>query len=147
MDAIIESFGLNWKVFLAEIVNFTIVLGIIYWIVKVKVMPSLDLRHETIRSGVENAEKAGELLTQAEQDRDNIISAAEIQASETISHSVEKGKERETDIIADADKKAEGILEQAKEKGVQEKEGIIASSKEEIAKMITLGAEKVLASK
>ena len=147
MEAIIDSFGLNWKVFLAEIVNFIIVLGIIYWIVKNKVMPHLDLRQETIKSGVENAEKAGEMLASAESEKEAILTDAQNKASDTIADSVKKGKERESTILADADNKASDIISKAQAKGELEKEGIIASSKEEIAKMITLGAQKVLASK
>lgn len=147
MDALVSSFGLDWKIFLAEIVNFTIVLGLIYWIVKSKVMPTLDKRQATIKGGVENAEKAEEVLAQAETDKDTIISDAEIQASETISASVQKGKDREADIVAEAGDKADSILSVAQAKGENEKEQIIASSKEEIAKMITLGAEKILAQK
>jgi len=147
MDAIIDSFGLNWKVFLAEIVNFIVVLGIIYWIVKSKVMPILDTRQATIKSGVENAEKAEEMLASAETEKEGIITDAQKEASDTIAASVAKGKERESAILETADSKAADIISQAKAKGESEKEGIIASSKEEIAKMITLGAEKVLSSK
>ena len=110
-------------------------------------MPTLNLRQQTIKDGVENAEKAGEVLAQAEVDKDGIITDAENQASETIAASVQKGKDREAEIVKLADEKGESMISAAQVKGENEKAGIIASSKEEIAKMITLGAEKVLAQK
>ena len=147
MDEVIKQFGINWKLVAAETVNFIVVLGILYYFVFRKISVFLDERRDTIKGGVENAEKATELLASAESEKEGIITDAQKTASETIADSVAKGKEREASILSEADTKAQQLLDQAKAKGEQEKEGIIASSKEEIAKMITLGAEKVLSSK
>lgn len=147
MDEVIKQFGINWKLVAAETVNFIVVLGILYYFVFRKISVFLDARRDTIKGGVENAEKAEELLAGAEDTKNDIITKAEQEASDKIAASVLKGKERESQITSQAEEEAENILAKAKSKGEQEKEGIIASSKEEIAKMITLGAEKVLASK
>jgi len=147
MEGLVKAFGLDWRIFLSEVVNFIVLLGIIFWVIKKYVNPILEKRRTIIADGVAKFEKAEETLASAVSEKDSILADANNQASETIAASVEKGKERESQILSEADTKAQNLLDQAKAKGEMEKEGIIASSKEEIAKMITLGAEKVLSAK
>jgi len=147
MEGLITAFGLDWRIFLSEVINFLVLLGIIFWVIKKYVNPILEKRRDVIADGVAKFEKAEETLAEAHAKKDSVIQEAENQASETIAASVAKGKERESQILSEADSKAQDILDSAKAKGESEKSDIIASSKEEIAKMITLGAEKVLASK
>lgn len=144
MLSVIEQFGINWKLVLAETINFLVVLGILYYFVFRKVVNFIDERNNTIKSGVENAEKAEETLANAESEKESILTQAHKDASETIADSVAKAKERESVILATANDKAGEILDESKKKGEAEKQSIIDSSSAEIAKMITLGAEKVL---
>ena len=147
MEGLVKAFGLDWRIFLSEVVNFIVLLGIIFWVIKKYVNPILEKRRTIIADGVAKYEESEQMLADAITEKDTIITDAQTEASETIAASVAKGKERESAIIADADIKGEDIISKAKKKGEAEKDGIIASSKEEIAKMITLGAEKVLSSK
>ncbi len=147
MMGVVEQFGIDWVLVAAETVNFLVVLAILYFFVFKRVSSFLDERSNTIKEGVENAEKAEEMLASAETEKAAIITDAQREASDTIAASVEKGKERESDIIASAGTKADEILQNAKQKGETEKQNIIDSSKDEIAKLITLGAEKILSQK
>lgn len=147
MDGLIQAFGLDWRIFLSEVVNFLVLLGIIFWVIKKYVNPILEKRRDIIADGVAKFEQAEETLASAQSEKETILANANNQASDTIAASVAKGKDRESQILSEADTKAQEILESAKTKGENEKADIIASSKEEIAKMITLGAQKVLASK
>ena len=147
MLGVIEQFGIDWKLVAAETVNFLIVLSILYYFVFKKISDLLNERKNTIKAGVENAEKAEVMLASAEDEKGNILAEADKEASKNIAASVEKGKVREQEIISEAEGTKDSILAQAKEKGETEKQSIIDSSKDEIAKMITLGAEKILSSK
>jgi len=147
MEGLVTSFGLDWKVFFAEVVNFLILIGIIYWVISKYVTPLLEQRRNVIKEGVEKSEKAEQTLADAESEKGRIISEAHSKGSEHIANSVEKGKKREAGIISDAEAQAIVMLENGKNKGEAEKKSIIESSQEEIAKMIVLGAEKVLRAK
>ena len=147
MEGLVSSFGLDWRVFLGEVVNFIILLGIIYWVISKYVTPLLEERRQVIKDGVEKSEKAAETLADAQTERTAILSKADADATERISESVEKAKKRESEILATAQDKAAETLAQAKSKGESEKQAIIDSSQEDIAKMIVLGTEKVLRTK
>lgn len=147
MAEVISQFGIDWKLVLAETVNFLLVLAILYFFVFKKVALYLDQRSEKIKEGVENAENAEVLIQEAGAEKENILKSANQEASDTIAASVETAKGREAEILAVANEKGDSILATAKSKGESEKQNIIDSSKEDIAKMIVLGAEKILAQK
>jgi len=121
MEQIIASFGIDWKLVAAETVNFLIVLAILYYFVFRKIGSLLDERSKTIEDGED--------------------ATAEVKAA------VETAKMRESQIVDEANKQASTIIENANHKGEEMKQKIVESSKEDIAKMIVLGAEKTLASK
>ena len=147
MEGLISSFGLDLELFLAEIVNFLVLLGIIFFVVKRYINPVLEKRRTIIADGVAKFEEAEKTLTDAELEKERMLSEAQNEASETIAASVERGKSREAEILSSAELEAASILEKAQAKGIEQKQAIIDESKEEIAKMIVLGAEKALRTK
>lgn len=144
MDQIVESFGIDWKIFTAEIVNFLLVLSILYFFVFKKITDLLDKRSQKIKEGIDNALLAAERLNQAEEEKRKILRQAGEQATAEIKASVDTAKQREEQIVAQAHEKSHHMIKQAEIKGAEMKEKIVASSKEEIAKMIVLGTEKIL---
>lgn len=147
MEQIINSFGIDPKIFLAEIVNFLIVLGILYYFVFRKISVLLEERSKTIEEGVANAEQAEVTLAQAEEEKRSILHRAGEEATAEIKAAVETGKQREANIVGEANQRADEILKNAQNKGESLKEKLIDSSKEDIARMIVLGAEQVLKTK
>ena len=147
MQEIVNQFGLDPKIFIAEIVNFLIVLGILYYFVFRKIGSLLDERSRKIQEGVENAEKAEATLEEAQQEKAEILHRAGEEATEEIKHAVETAKKREADIVNDANTRAEEIITEAGRKGESLKQKLVDSSQEDIARMVVLGVEKVLKTK
>lgn len=147
MEQIVNSFGIDPKIFLAEVVNFLIVLGILYYFVFRKIGALLDERSQTIKEGVENAEQAENTLKEAQEEKDAILHQAGEEATAEIKAAVETGKQREAEIVDGANVRADEIIKDAQTKGESLKEKLVDSSKEDIARMIVLGAEQVLKTK
>ena len=147
MDQIIEKFGIDWKIFSAEIVNFLIVVFILGYFFYKKIFSVIEERQKKIDEGLTKAEKAEKILEEAENKKSEIISEARKEAAEKINKGVELGQKKKDSIILKAKDESQRIVNNARKKGEEEKENIISSSKEEIAKMIVLGAEKILSNK
>ena len=62
MGEIINSFGLDWKIFTAEIVNFSVILALLYFFVFKKIFTQLEARKKIIEKGIQNSEKSQEIL-------------------------------------------------------------------------------------
>lgn len=147
MQEIINSFGIDWKIFSAEIVNFLVVILILYFFVFKKIFEKLEDRKKIIADGVEKSELAGEKLIEAEKKSGEIISEARIKASEKINLAINIAKEKEGIILNKVKEKSEGILEKARKSGEDQKKDIISEADEEIVKMAILGAGKILSEK
>ena len=146
MEQLITSFGINPKIFLAEIVNFLVVLGVLYFVFK-KITQVLDERSAIIQSGIDNAEQAEQTLASAAEEKKAILHQAGEEATAEIKAAIETAKQREAEIVTEANHQADEIVGRAQDKGELLKEKIIDSSQEDIAKMIVLGAEQVLKTK
>jgi F-type H+-transporting ATPase subunit b len=147
MNEIINSFGIDWKIFSAEIVNFLVVIGILYFFVFKKVFVKLEERKKIISEGIENSKLAEEKIEEAQKQSGEIISGARIEASDKINLAVATAEERKEVILKEAKEKGGEILDNAKKTGEEKKESIISKAEVEIAKMAILGAEKILSEK
>lgn len=147
MNEIIDSFGLDWKIFTGEIVNFIIVLFILYYFLFRKVFANLKKRQNIIKDGVEKGEKAEEIVQDAEKKADDILAESRLDANDRIKESMQKASEKESKILKDAEVKKLEILEKAEQEGEKKKEEILNNLDKDIAKLAVLGAEKVLAEK
>lgn len=147
MDEIINSFGLNWKIFTAEIVNFLIILFILYYFLFRKVFANLEKRQNIIKEGVEKGQKADEIVQDAEKKADDILAESRLDANDRVKESMQKASEKESEILKNAEVKKAEILEKAEKEGIDKKEEILNNLDKDIAKLAVLGAEKVLAEK
>ena len=143
MEAL-QQFGISPALLVAEIINFLIVGAILYFFVFKKIATFLEQRSETIKRGVENAEQAEAKLAEAEQEKKEILGNASASASAEIHAAIETAKTREAQIISQANERADEIQQKAALKAEEDKRRIIDSSREEMARMIVLGAEKTL---
>ncbi len=147
MQEIINSFGIDWKIFTAEVVNFLVVVAILYFFVFKKIFKKLDERREVIAHGIKKSQKAEETLKKAEEEKAEIIKEAREEASQKIQQAVELAKEKEDKITSEAKEKAENIIDKSQREAEERKKEIISSADKEIAKMAILGAEKILSEK
>lgn len=147
MNEIINSFGIDWKIFSAEIVNFLFIIGILYFFVFKKIFLKLEERRDIISKGIEDSKLAEKKITEAKEESVEIISQARIESSEKINAATTTAKEKEESILANAKSKQEEILSKARENGEEQKRNIVLEANAEISKLAVLGAEKILSEK
>lgn len=104
MNAFISQFGIDWKLFLSQLVNFAIILVVLKFFVYSPVLKILKDRNKRIKEGLDKAEEAGVRLKEI----DN-IGKTKIKEAEVIS----------INMIRDTEKKAK-ILEQELHKKIEE---------------------------
>lgn len=100
-----------------------------------------------MNEGLDKALRADEILETAEKDREKIIKEAKEEAIVLKNGIIDKAKNIEKEIIDSANNKSNKIISDSKKIAEEEKIKIINSSKKDIAKMIILGAEKILEEK
>jgi len=144
MEQIIDVFGLDWKKLLVQMVNFGVLLGVLWYFLYKPLMTLIENRRAQIIKGVADAERAEAALKDADTKKADILAKASIEAQEIVNASRSTGKVREAEIVKEAQEKYERMLAEASLKGEEIQREALAKSKQELAKLVVLGVEKTL---
>ncbi len=147
MDQLIQAFGIDAKLIVVQIINFTILVGALSYFLYKPVLKLLNEREEKVKQGIKDAEEAAAARAEAETEKQSILGTAHKDAEEVAAKAKVYAEEKAANITALADEKAAGIVSAAEEKAVNIKLRAKEESEAEIAKLAVLAAEKVLTEK
>lgn len=144
MEEIISAFGINWKLIIIQMVNFAILLGVLWYFLYTPVLKILREREEKIKKGIADAEDAHNALMSAEKERAVVLGAAEQEAKGVVKNALKLAEEKTQGIHEEAEKKAVAILKDAEAQAEELKEKSKRESEADIARVAILAAEKIL---
>lgn len=144
MGDLIQAFGIDWKLMIAQSVNFVVLVVILSYFVYGPVMRMLKVRADKIAKGLQDAEAAGAERARVAEEKSVILSGAEHEASTIVARAEEKGKEARAVILKNAEVRAEGVLRDAALEATEATRQALKSSEAEIARVAVLAAEKIL---
>lgn len=102
MESVLQTFGINWYLVTAQIVNFLIILYLLKRFVYKPIFTMLKKRQEIILQSINDSKKAAETKEEAEADRKQLIKTAKIEARKII----DEAKTEATQTITTAQEKA-----------------------------------------
>jgi len=144
MEEIIHKFGIDGKLVVIQIINFTVLVGLLSYLLYKPLLKVLAEREEKIAQGVADAEAAAGARASAEDEKKAIVSSAHQEASEVGARAKVSAEEKAAEIIESAEEKANAVLRQAEARGEDIKAQAHKDSEAEITKLAVLAAEKVL---
>jgi F-type H+-transporting ATPase subunit b len=144
MSELFGVFGLDIRLLLLHAVNFGIAMVVLWYFLYTPMLNFLDKRRQEIAEGVTKAKEAEERLQEADKEKQDIIRSAAQNAEEIVSQARQSGKEKEAAILREAEERSQRMFAEAQRAADEEKRAALEASREEIAKMVVLGAEKVL---
>lgn len=147
MEKILEVFGIDWRLLAINIVNFGILLFALWYFAYGPIMAVLERRREKIAEGIRNAELAERELQETEASRAAVLAKAGKEADALIAHGREKGVAKEKELIAAGEAAADSLLKDAENQAKELKAQAISESREEVAKLVVLGMEKMMKEK
>ncbi len=132
MEDIIKIFHIDWKLIVAQFVNFGIVFGVLYWFGLRKVAVLMDERSKTIAEGVANAEKTQIIREQAQEEKAEILKLARTEAEDIVSSAREDASKKIASAKKEADEKGAAIIALAETEAQAKKDAVIADSRKTI---------------
>src|SRR3989338_3575251 len=121
MNELIHQFGIEWKLLLAQIVNFFYFAIVLKKFAYGPILNILKERKRKIEEGLLAAEESQKKLGEAEKEKEGILSGARKESLGIIQKSETTAKEKEGQILTEAGKKAEEIFQEEKAKIHEEK--------------------------
>lgn len=144
MDSIVSTFHIDWKIIVAQVVNFGAVFVVLYIFALKPLGKLMADRSERIAKGVDDAKKSDELLQKtAEEYRQNAIKLRQMtaDAEKELQKNLERLRAENLDKIkADNDE----WTKKRKEQMEIDKKALIESAKNEVASLAILAAEKIM---
>jgi F-type H+-transporting ATPase subunit b len=143
MGAIFTTFGIDWHLLVINAINFGLLLaGLTYFLYK-PLGAMLETRRQKVAQGVSDAEEAGKRLGEIEQSKGEILAGAGKEADGIIAASRDTASAKAKEILSQADAAAARSVAQAQAQSSEMKAKAIEESKQEVARMIVLGIDKL----
>lgn len=147
MDELIKTFHIEVNLLVAQMVNFAIVLWVLYKFAYKPVLKTLNSRTNKIEKGLEDADAAGKKLEEIVEKEKEVMAKAKKEAQEIIKIAEEQAKANSMSIVLEARNQGEKLLLGAKSQIEQEKNKMLSEVKGEIANLVVLATEKIIGEK
>jgi len=147
MESLIETFHIDWHLLLAQIFNFAIVFGILYWFAFKPLGKVMAERTSKIEKGLDDAKKVEEKLALTKEEFNKAMSEAKKQANAILEKASTETETRKQEMITKAKEEIGAIINQEKQKMQSEKAVTLKEIKKEVADLVIATVEKVLGEK
>ena len=139
-----EGLGINVPTLTAQIVNFAILLGLLYLVAYRPLMRMLDERSRRIKESMEQTELIKEQAAKAEQETEKRIAAANKEGLKIIAQAVKTGEDVRQKAQGVARKEAGTLITKAQVEIQRERDEAISELRKEFADLTILAAEKII---
>ncbi|OGE83235.1 MAG: ATP synthase F0 subunit B [Candidatus Doudnabacteria bacterium RIFCSPLOWO2_01_FULL_44_21] len=146
-NSVLGTLGIDWKLFLAQLVNFGIVLFIFWrWVAK-PLGATLTKRQERIEQGLKNADQMDTDKKKFEEWKIQEMKKIRSEADNILRQTNDTANKIKQETIVDANTQAVRIIAQAKDAINVEKIQMLKEAKQEVATLVIAASENILRSK
>lgn len=144
MNPIVESFHIDAGLFFAQVINFAIVLAVLYFFVVKPLMSVLEERTKNVEKGIADAKEADERLKKAQEDYDAKLAEAKKEAHALLVETKEHAERERERSVAALKEELEKEAEKERTRIIKEREDLLVQVRKETANLVVLSLEKVL---
>lgn len=144
MGELIHQFGIDWKLLLAQAVNFFILLAVLRKFAYKPILGMLEKRRKDIEKGVTYTKEAEAKLREIGVLKEETLKKAQHDALAIVTGAEETGKKRKNEIIEEANRKVEGVVVDARRLIEEEKAKMGDEVYKSAQNLIRSGIEKVI---
>jgi len=144
MSQLFSAFGIDWRLIIAQAVNFAIVLVALRYFLYKPVLAMLAKREEMVAKSVADAERATALLAGADDEVVKRVKSADATAEEIVASAREEGNSEKQRLLKEAEARAAAVTKDAQERAKEAAARLARESEQDIARLAILAAEKIL---
>ena len=144
---LIEKFGIDLRTLIAQIINFLIVLGVLYAFAYKPILKILRERSEKVEKSLKDAESLERRVAEMEREKEAVILRAKKEAQEVLKQSEHKAQQEGQQLIVKAQGEVKEIIQKARREIQQAKDHLVLEAREDIAQIVVATAEKVIVAK
>ncbi len=138
------TLGINVKIFAAQLVNFTIVLLVLWRWAYRPIVKLLDDRQKKVEKSLLDAADIEKRVVSLEEERKSILSQAKHEASIVLEKVQIDAEVRRTELFGKAKEEVSQVVRQGKAQLQAEKESMLREARQEIVNLAIESARKIL---
>ncbi len=139
-----EGLGINLPTLLAQVVNFALLLGLLYLVAYKPIMRMLDERSRKIKESMEQTELIKQQAERAEEEVKKQLETAGKEGMKIVARAMHTGEEVRQKAQHGAKQDAEILIGRARVEIQRERDGAIDELRKEFADLTIMAAEKVI---
>ncbi|MHB1414506.1 MAG: F0F1 ATP synthase subunit B [Chloroflexota bacterium] len=140
----IGALGINVPGLVAQIVNFSLLMGLMYVVAYKPVVKMLDTRSLRIKESIEQAEEVKSELARTREDYATEVRRGRTEAQEIITKSLAEGERMRAAVREEGQREAEAFLQRARAQIERDREEASRQLRAEVADLALLAAGKVV---
>ena len=144
MDSFIGTFHIDWKIILAQAINFFVVLIILYFLVLKPLRKLMAEREQTITGGLDNAKQNAELLSITKKEYDAVLVKARAEAHEIFQAGKQEAEIKKAEMMESAKADVDSMIANGKKALEVQKVKMVEEAKQEIVSLVVRATEKLL---
>ncbi len=144
MAELVEKLGLDWKLLLAQIFNFLILMWILKRYAYGPILKALEQRRQKIQQGLEDAKQAQLELSVIEQEKARILQAAHAEANTIAERARQEAMTYADRSRQTAKGEAAALVAAAKREAERAKEQVVVEAQAELADLVAASTEKLI---
>lgn len=146
MEAL-ANLGIDWKLLLAQVVNFVVVLLVLKRFAYQPMLKLLDERTAKIEKGLVDAESASRKLSEMEMKEKAVLADARTEAKRILAETDEAAAKRDAAKMTETEARVKKLLEESENKIAEDRKKMLEEAKRELADTVLMAVEKVLSEK
>lgn len=147
MEEFVQTFHIDWKLMIAQIINFGLVFLVFYFLAAKPLRKLMKERTEEIEGGLTNAKTNEELLKATKSEYESALQKARLEADAIFSESKKEVLKKREEMIENAKAEVASMIDSGKKSLEHEKTKMVNDAKNELASLAILAAEKVMQDK
>lgn len=146
MDSFISTFHIDWKIIIAQVINFAIVLFVLQFLALKPIKKLMKERTERIEGGLSDAVKNAEILKNTKKEYDEVIMKAREEAHSVFQEGKREAEDKKKEMLEAASRDVEKMISDGKKLLESEKTKMVEEAKTEIVSLVVKATEKLLES-
>jgi len=147
MEEIIKTFHLDIKLITAQLINFGIVLFVLYKFAYKPLLKKMNERSEIIERGLADAKKSQEQMKKTEEIREKRLLETKKEARRILEEAQATAEKNREESVLQTKNESKKVIDEAKIQIQAEKEKMLNESRRQIGEVTAVALEKILKDK
>lgn len=141
---ILAKLGIDWRILIAQLVNFGIVLFVLYRFAYKPLLSVLEKREQTIAQSLEDAKAIEKRVKETEERYSLILAKAQKEAAALIEEAGKIAEQKRNAALQKAKEDVAAVIADAKAKIATEKQTMLLEAKEQLGDLVIKAARAVI---